>query len=137
MAIHSHTFRLDTGRRPAVIDITSRLVDFVAGSGDGLLSVLVPHSTAGLAIIEVGAASDRDLLRYLQEGVIHGPVRWEHRHGAPGHGADHIIPAFISPTLVLPVENGSLPLGTWQSVAVVDTNVDNPSRQVRLSFLPG
>ena len=135
MAFETEIFRVRTGAEPAVVDIGYRLATFVQGRGDGLLSVFVPHSTAGLAVMEVGAGSDRDLLRYLRDGMSPDRYRWEHRHGAPGHGADHVIPAFISPSLVLPVRDGALALGTWQTVVLVDTNVDNPVRNVRLSFL--
>ena len=63
--------------------------------------------------------------------------RYRHRHGSPGHGADHVLPALISPTLTIPVLDGQLALGTWQSIVIVDTNVDNPERTLRLSFLAG
>ncbi|MXZ69319.1 MAG: YjbQ family protein [Acidimicrobiia bacterium] len=135
MALATEVFQVRTGAEPAVVDIGYRLATFVRGRGDGLLSVFVPHSTAGLAIMEVGARSDRDLLAYLRDGMSPDRYRWEHRHGAPGHGADHIIPAFISPSLMIPVRGGAPTLGTWQTVVLVDTNVDNPVRDVRLSFL--
>ena len=135
MALDTEIFRVRTGAEPAVVDIGYRLATFVRGRSDGLLSVFVPHSTAGLAIMEVGSGSDRDLLGYLRDGMSPDHYRWEHRHGPPGHGADHIIPAFISPSLVIPVQDGSLTLGTWQSVVLVDTNIDNPVRNVRLSFV--
>ena len=135
MGMDSELFSLRTGNAPTVLDITHRLARFVEGKGDGLLSVLIPHSTAGLAVMEVGDRSELDLLEYLSRGMFEGHS-WRHRHGSPGHGADHIIPAFISPSLVLPVEDGYLPLGTWQSVVVVDTNGDNPVRSLRLTFLP-
>lgn len=135
MALDTEIFRVRTGAEPAVVDIGYRLATFAQGRGDGLLSVFVPHSTAGLAIMEVGARSDRDLLAYLRDGMSPDRYRWEHRHGAPGHGADHIIPAFISPSLMVPVRGGAMTLGTWQTVVLVDTNVDNPVRDVRLSFL--
>lgn len=135
MALDTEIFRVRTGAEPAVVDIGYRLATFVQGRDDGLLSVFVPHSTAGLAIMEVGAGSDRDLLGYLRDGMFSDRHRWEHRHGPPGHGADHVIPALISPSLVIPVQGGSLTLGTWQSVVLVDTNIDNPVRTVRLSFL--
>lgn len=135
MSLDTEIFRVRTGAEPAVVDIGYRLATFLQGRGDGLLSVFVPHSTAGLAIMEVGAGSDRDLLQYLREGMSHDRYRWEHRHGARGHGADHIIPAFISPSLVIPVQGGALTLGTWQSVVLVDTNIGNPVRNVRLSFM--
>ena len=136
MGLQTEVFRVRTGGRPAAVDIGYRLTEFAQDRGDGLLSVFVPHSTAGLAIIEVGDGSDRDLLRYLRDDMSPDRHRWEHRHGAPGHGADHVIPAFISPSVVVPVLAGALALGTWQTVVLVDTNVDNPVRNVRMSFLP-
>jgi len=63
--------------------------------------------------------------------------RWRHRHGSPGHGADHVLPAFISPSVTIPVLDGLMTLGTWQSVVLVDPNRDNPNRRVRLAFLAG
>ena len=125
-----------TGGRPVVRDITGECGSFVAGEGDGLLHVFVPHATAGLAVIETGAGSDDDLLAALDE-LLPADGRWRHRHGSPGHGRDHVLPAFLPPYATLPVAGGRLQLGTWQSVCLVDTNGDNPTRQVRLSFLPG
>jgi secondary thiamine-phosphate synthase enzyme len=109
---------------------------FVAGKGDGLLHVFVPHATAGLAIIETGAGSDPDLLYALDE-LLPADDRWGHRHGSRGHGRDHVMPAFIAPYATLPVLAGRVALGTWQSICLVDPNGDNPTRQVRFSFLPG
>ena len=126
-----------TGSRTQVVDVTAEAASFVRGRGDGLLSVFVPHATAGLAIIEVGAGSDRDLLSAIDEVLPATEGRWAHRHGSPGHGRDHVLPAFIAPSLTVPVFDGSLALGTWQSIVLVDTNVDNSTRQVRLSFLAG
>lgn len=125
-----------TGSRPVVSDITAPARHFVAGQGDGLLHVFVPHATAGIAIIETGAGSDDDLLAALDD-VLPTDDRWRHRHGSPGHGRDHVMPAFIAPYATLPVVDGSLALGTWQSVCLVDPNGDNATRQVRFSFLPG
>jgi secondary thiamine-phosphate synthase enzyme len=99
--------------------------------------VFVPHATAGLAIIETGAGSDDDLLDRLERLLPHDDQHYRHRHGAPGHGADHVLPAFLAPTLTVPVIDGVPALGVWQSIVLVDTNVDNPDRQVRLSFLAG
>lgn len=127
---------VETGRRAAVVDLTGEAAGFVSGRGDGLLSVFVPHATAGLAIVEVGAGSDADLLASL-ESLFPGDDRWVHRHGAPGHGADHVIPAFLAPSIIVPVVDGNLMLGTWQSLVLVDTNGDNPTRTVRLSFVAG
>jgi len=123
-----------TGGRPVVRDITGECAEFVAGEQDGLLHVFVPHATAGLAIIETGAGSDDDLLAALDD-LLPADGRWRHRHGSPGHGRDHVLPAFVPPYATLPVLGGRLQLGTWQSVCLVDTNGDNPTRQVRLSFL--
>ncbi len=119
-----------------MVDLTARVAAFVAGRGDGLVNVFVPHATAGLAILETGAGSDADLLHHL-DTLFPRDDRWTHRHGSPGHGADHVIPAFVAPSLSLPVVGGELLLGTWQSVCLVDPNRDNPSRRVRLSFLGG
>ena len=127
---------LQTGSAPSVTDITARAARFVAGKGDGLLSVYLPHATAGLAIMETGAGSDEDLLAHL-EASFPRDERWRHRHGARGHGADHVIPAFVAPSLTIPVVDGQLALGTWQAIVVVDPNRDNRTRRVRLSFLPG
>ena len=123
-----------TGGRPVVRDITGECAEFVAGEQDGLLHVFVPHATAGIAILETGAGSDTDLLAVLEE-LLPRDFRWQHRHGSPGHGRDHVLPAFVPPYATLPVVGGRLQLGTWQSVCLVDTNGDNPTRQVRLSFL--
>ena len=125
-----------TGNRPVVRDITREAAAFCEGQGDGLLHVFVPHATAGLAIIETGAGSDEDLLTALDE-VLPADDRWRHRHGSPGHGRDHVLPAFVPPYATLPVIDGRIELGTWQSICLVDPNGDNPSRQVRLTFLPG
>ena len=134
--MRSETFRVRTGGRPQVHDITTECSDFVRTSGDGLLNVFVPHATAGVAILETGAGSDEDLLTAL-DGLLPRDDRWGHRHGSPGHGRDHVLPALISPTAVVPVLGGRLLLGTWQSICLVDTNVDNAERTVRLTFLPG
>ena len=125
-----------TGSRPAVVDITQQAATFVAGRGNGLLNVFVPHATAGVAIMETGAGSDEDLLRALDD-VLPTDDRWRHRHGSAGHGRDHVMPAFVAPHASLPVLDGRIALGTWQSICLVDPNGDNPTRQVRLSFLPG
>jgi secondary thiamine-phosphate synthase enzyme len=125
-----------TGSRPAVRDITAEAQRFVSGEGDGLLHVFVPHATAAVAIIETGAGSDDDLIAALDD-LLPTDDRWRHRHGSPGHGRDHVLPAFVAPYATLPVIGGRLALGTWQSVCLVDPNGDNPTRQVRFSFLPG
>ncbi|MEV5424739.1 secondary thiamine-phosphate synthase enzyme YjbQ [Streptomyces cellulosae] len=136
-AFTTRVLNLTTGSTERVVDITGDCEAFLrdAASGrDGLLNVFVPHATAGIAIIETGAGSDDDLLSALHT-LLPADDRWQHRHGSPGHGRDHVLPAFVSPHATLPVINGRLELGTWQSVCVVDTNKDNVSRQVRLSFL--
>jgi len=125
-----------TGRREAVHDLTAECARFAAGRGDGLLHVFVPHATAGVAVLELGSGSDADLLAALRD-LLPADERWRHRHGSPGHGRSHVLPALVAPQVGVPVLDGRLALGTWQSVALVDLNVDNPDRQVRLSFLPG
>jgi secondary thiamine-phosphate synthase enzyme len=135
-AMRSETIVVETGRQAGVFDITRDCERFVSGAGDGLLSVFVPHATAGLAIMETGARSDADLLALLDR-LAPADDSWRHNHGSPGHGRDHVIPALVAPSMVVPVLAGRLQLGTWQSVCLVDTNVDNPDRTVRVSFLPG
>lgn len=128
------TLTVRTGSREQVRDLTRQCRDFVRGSGDGLLSIFVPHATAGVAILELGAGSDDDLLAALAE-LLPADDRWRHRHGSPGHGRSHVLPALIPPYATVPVLGGELMLGTWQSIALVDLNVDNAERQVRLSLL--
>lgn len=120
-----------------MVDITADVTRFAQGRGDGLLSMFVPHATAGVAIIETGAGSDTDLLAAIDELLPAAQGRWRHDHGSPGHGRDHVLPAFVSPSITIPVVNGHPELGTWQSVVLVDTNVDNHTRRVRLSFIAG
>jgi secondary thiamine-phosphate synthase enzyme len=135
--VETTTFDVRTGGDPVVVDLTVRCADFAADAGgDGLLHVFVPHATAGIAIIETGSGSDDDLLAALED-ILPGDDRWRHRHGSRGHGRSHVMPALVPPYATLPVLDGRLALGTWQSVALVDLNVDNPDRQVRLSFLRG
>jgi secondary thiamine-phosphate synthase enzyme len=134
--VRTETLSIRTGSRPVVRDITAECARFVAGEGDGLLHVFVPHATAGLAVLETGAGSDDDLLRALDD-LLPTDDRWRHRHGSPGHGRDHVLPAFVPPYASVPVLAGQLALGTWQSICLVDPNKDNPDRTVRLSFLPG
>ena len=126
---------VETGNREVVHDLTAQCEGFVRGRGDGLLSLFVPHATAGVAVIELGSGSDDDLLTALRE-LLPADDRWQHRHGSPGHGRSHVLPALVPPYAVLPVVDGLLALGTWQSVALVDLNLDNPDRTVRLSFVP-
>jgi secondary thiamine-phosphate synthase enzyme len=125
-----------TGNERGFSDLTPACADFVVDEGDGLLSVFVPHATAGLAILELGAGSDEDAIAALDR-LLPRDDRWRHRHGSPGHGADHVLPVLASPTLTVPVIGGRLALGTWQSIALIDPNADNPIRTVRLSFLAG
>ncbi len=136
-AFTTRVLRVTTGSREAVHDLTRDCEAFLreaAAGRDGLLNIFVPHATAGVAILETGAGSDDDLLAALHT-LLPADDRWQHRHGSPGHGRDHVLPALVPPHATLPVVAGSLELGTWQSVCLVDTNVDNPERQVRLSFL--
>ncbi|MEV7445417.1 YjbQ family protein [Streptomyces sp. NPDC091204] len=133
----SRTIDVTTGDRETVHDLTAACADFlaeVARSQCGLLNLFTPHATAGLAVIETGAGSDDDLLTALGS-LLPADDRWRHRHGSPGHGRDHVLPAIVPPHATLPVIDGTLALGTWQSVTLVDTNRDNPRRQVRLTFL--
>ncbi|MEU3017723.1 MULTISPECIES: secondary thiamine-phosphate synthase enzyme YjbQ [unclassified Nocardiopsis] len=132
--MRTQILELHTGGTEGITDITARCADFVAGSGDGLLNVFVPHATAGVAIIELGAGSDDDLLATLDD-LLPADDRWRHRHGSRGHGRSHVMPALVAPQTTVPVLSGRLELGTWQSIAIVDLNVDNPDRQVRLSLL--
>jgi secondary thiamine-phosphate synthase enzyme len=125
-----------TGSDPSLTDLTAECARFVDGAGDGLLNVYVPHATAGLVVIELGAGSDSDLLEALDD-LLPRDGRWRHRHGSAGHGADHVLPLLAPPSLTIPVVDGRLALGTWQSVALLDPNRDNSTRTVRLSFLPG
>ena len=134
--MRSETLSIRTGGSPVVHDITAECAAFVAGEGDGLLHVFVPHATAGLAVLETGAGSDEDLLAVLED-LLPADDRWRHRHGSRGHGRDHVLPALVPPYASLPVLGGRVQLGTWQSICLVDTNGDNPQRQVRLSFLAG
>jgi secondary thiamine-phosphate synthase enzyme len=134
--VDSETFTYRTGSSEVVLDLTDDCQEFVAGRGDGLLSVFVPHATAGIAVIETGAGSDDDLLAALGD-LLPADDRWRHRHGSRGHGRSHVMPAMVPPHATLPVLDGRLALGTWQSVCLVDLNVDNAERQVRLSFLAG
>jgi secondary thiamine-phosphate synthase enzyme len=126
---------VDSSRR-RIVDLTGEVRSFCRGRGDGLCNVFVPHATAGVAIIETGAGSDDDLVDTL-ERLLPRDDGYRHSHGSPGHGADHVLPAIVSPSVTLPVGDGSPLLGTWQSVVLVDLNRDNPRRSVRLSFVRG
>ena len=133
--MESTELSLDTSGRQ-LVDLTPAVDEFCRPLGDGLLSVFVPHATAGVALMETGSGSEADLAELLGR-LLPRDDRYRHRHGATGHGADHLLPVLISPSLVVPVEGGRLQLGTWQSIVLVDLNADNPRRRVRLSFLAG
>jgi secondary thiamine-phosphate synthase enzyme len=136
-AFTTRILNVSTGSRERVVDLTHDCEIFLreaAAGRDGLLNVFVPHATAGIAVLETGAGSDDDLLATLHT-LLPADDRWQHRHGSPGHGRDHVLPAIVPPHATLPVVAGHLELGTWQSVCLVDTNKDNPNRTVRLSFL--
>ena len=137
--MRTETLTVRTGAAPVVHDITGDCARFVgaeSSSPDGLLHVFVPHATAGVAILETGSGSDDDLLTLLDQ-LLPTDDRWRHRHGSRGHGRDHVLPALVPPYATVPVVGGRLALGTWQSICLVDTNGDNPQRQVRLTLLPG
>jgi secondary thiamine-phosphate synthase enzyme len=132
--VHSVVVEVDTSGRETV-DLTEELLSFCEGNGDGLCSVFVPHATAGVALMETGSGSEEDLSEALGR-LLPRHASYRHRHGAPGHGADHLLPVLVSPSLVVPVFGGRPALGTWQRLVLVDRNADNPQRRVRLSFLP-
>ena len=126
---------LHSGTERRAVDITHEVAAFTTGKGDGLVNVFCQHATAGIAIMETGAGSDADLIDLIDH-LLPPEFDYRHRHGSPGHGADHVLPAFISPSATIPVLDGRMQLGTWQSVVFVDPNRDNPDRQIRLSFVP-
>jgi secondary thiamine-phosphate synthase enzyme len=134
--VDSETRQYRTGDRETVLDLTRDCAEYAANKGDGLLQLFVPHATAGIAVIETGAGSDDDLLAALGD-LLPADDRWRHRHGSTGHGRSHVMPAIVPPHATIPVLGGQLALGTWQSVCLVDLNVDNDERSVRFSFLPG
>jgi secondary thiamine-phosphate synthase enzyme len=134
--MRSDTRSYRTGAKETVLDLTRDCASFVDGQGDGLLHLFVPHATAGIALIETGAGSDDDLLAALDE-LLPADDRWRHQHGSRGHGRSHVMPALLPPYATIPVDGGHLALGTWQSICLVDLNVDNPDREVRFSFLAG
>ena len=134
--MESEVRRYRTGGTEVVLDLTADVASFVADRGDGLVHVFVPHATAGLAILETGAGSDDDLIATLGD-LLPADDRWRHRHGSPGHGRSHVMPALVPPYASVPVLGGTLALGTWQSICLVDLNVDNAEREVRFSFLRG
>lgn len=131
----AETLTVETGHRRSIFDITGRVARFAATHDDGLLNVFVPHSTAGLAIIETGSGTEEDLLDALDSIAPRSDERYRHRHGSPGHGADHVIPGLVSPSATIPVLAGRMQLGAWQAIVLVDCNGDNPVRRVHLSFL--
>ncbi|WP_203804870.1 secondary thiamine-phosphate synthase enzyme YjbQ [Mycobacterium heckeshornense] len=126
---------VDTAHR-RIVDLTGAVRSFCGGHRDGLCNVFVPHATAGVAIIETGSGSDDDLVDTL-ERLLPRDDRYRHAHGSRGHGADHVLPAIVAPSVTVPVQGGAPLLGTWQSVVLVDLNRDNPRRKVRLSFVDG
>lgn len=132
--MQSRVLHVDTTGRE-VVDLTEDLEAFCADLGDGLCSAFAPHATAGLALMETGSGSEVDLAAALGR-LLPRQADYRHRHGSPGHGADHLLPVFVSPSVVVPVTGGRPALGTWQRLVLVDRNADNPHRQVRLSFVP-
>lgn len=133
--MHSDVLTIETGRR-LVTDVTRCVQQACDGRGDGLVNVFVPHATCGLALMEVGSGSEQDLADILDD-LLPPADRYRHRHGSTGHGRDHVLPAFVSSSLSIPVLDGEPQLGTWQSIVIVDTNVDNRTRTLRISFLAG
>jgi secondary thiamine-phosphate synthase enzyme len=134
--VRTATFRVSSGDR-LVTEIGDQVARFAREvGGDGLLHVFAPHATAGLALLETGSGSERDLEAAIDR-VLPPDDRYVHRHGSTGHGRDHLLPTFVSPSLVLAVVDGELQLGTWQSIVLVDPNRDNPERTIRLSFVGG
>ena len=138
--MESREVSVKTGERPAVVDLSDAVASFLAEAADGadgLLHIHVPHATCGVVIMELRSGSEADLLDALERLLPHEEGRWRHRHGSPGHGADHVLPLLVGADVSVPVLAGRVALGTWQSIALVDPNRDNPTRRVRLSFLPG
>jgi secondary thiamine-phosphate synthase enzyme len=135
--MRSETFTVRTGGAFAAVDLTERVQRIVEGTGDGLCNVFVPHATAGVAVFETGAGTEADVERALADLLPREEGRWAHRHGSPGHGADHVLPLIVAPSITVPVVGGRLALGTWQSIVLVDPNVDNAERTVRVSLLGG
>lgn len=131
----THRLNIITGRERTIVDISSEVEAFVEGEGNGLVNISLPHATAGLALMELGSGSEEDLFDRL-DAMFPRDDRYRHSHGSPGHGADHLLPAFVTPTLTLPVIEGRISLGTWQRIAMIDTNLDNPRREVLLAFIP-
>ena len=136
--MHTRELTIETGTHPGLADLTDACAAFLreAGAADGLLTVFLPHATAGIVVVELGAGSDADLIDAL-ERLLPRDERWRHRHGSAGHGADHVVPLLAPPSVTVPVVGGRMALGTWQSIALLDTNRDNPRRTVVLAYLPG
>ena len=133
--MQTRVITLDTSGSPYT-DVTSHLNDFCSEAGpDGVVHVFVPHATAGIALMETGSGSEQDLDEVLRR-LLPRDDRWSHRHGSPGHGADHLLPALVAPSVAIPLVDGRPALGTWQSLVLVDLNEDNPNRKIRFSFLP-
>jgi secondary thiamine-phosphate synthase enzyme len=133
----THTLTVRTGGSFACVDLTGEVAAWLSGRGDGLCTIFVPHATAGVALFETGSGTEEDVERAIADLLPRDEGRWRHRHGSPGHGADHVLPALIAPSVTVPVVDGQMTLGTWQSVVLVDPNGDNPQRTVRLAFLAG
>ena len=133
----STTLEVSTGGHFACVDLTGRIDEWLQGRGDGLCTVFVQHATAGVAVFETGAGTEADVERAIADLLPREEGRWEHRHGSPGHGADHVLPALIAPSVTVPVLESRLALGTWQSVVLVDPNLDNADRRVLVTFLAG
>ena len=131
------TFEVQTGGRFSCIDVTDHVARWLRGRGDGLCHVFVPHATAGLALIETGSGTEKDVETALTDLLPREEGHWVHRHGSPGHGADHVLPVIVSSSVVIPVFDGRMALGTWQSIALIDPNVNNSTRTVRVSLLAG
>jgi secondary thiamine-phosphate synthase enzyme len=134
--MNSREHRIDTRDR-RVVDVTELVEAFCSSVGrDGLVNVFVPHATAGVALMEIGSGSEADLEEFL-ERILPRDDRYRHQHGSVGHGADHLLPVVVAPSMSIPVDAGRLALGTWQRVVVVDTNRENDQRRLRLTFVPG
>jgi secondary thiamine-phosphate synthase enzyme len=136
--VNTRELTVDTGHDPALVDLTDACLRFLSeeDATNGLLTVFVPHATAGIVVVELGAGTESDLLAALDR-LLPRDARWRHEHGSPGHGADHVLPLLAAPSLTVPVVDGRMAIGTWQSIALLDTNRDNPRRSVRLTFIPG
>lgn len=132
--METEVFQVRTGDR-SVTDVTHLVAGFCDGRGDGLCHVFSPHATAGLALMETGSGSEADLDAAVRR-LLPRDDRYRHRHGSPGHGADHLLPVLVSPSLVVPVGGGRPLLGIWQSIVLVDVNADNPDRSLRCSWMP-